>query len=114
MAGNGLPVWLLCPHQIVVRIKSIVLRIPIAYLKVPGDLVGAVYEMMTILAAGRKACTHAGRQQLRTGFGDECQRTFQNIYEFVLVGVPMPQRRLAAGGKLGEVDADLGESERIA
>src|SRR5262249_10028096 len=70
--------------------------------------------MMAVGDAGLEARRIAGSQQSLATVLDQRQLAFEDVDEFVLLLMPMAQRRGGAGLEPGEVDTELGEPGDVA
>ena len=62
----------------------------------------------------RKACAHPWRERDLAPVRHQCGVALQDVDEFILLAVPVKQRRLSAGMQGGQVYAEVLETEQIA
>ena len=71
-------------------------------------------QPVSVASARLEARTHARRQAAATLIGMQGWVAFQDIDKFVLCGVGMAQGRDSARRELGQIDAEVGQSEQVA
>jgi hypothetical protein len=93
-----------------VGIHASVVWVRIANLENLGGPAGSVDQMVSIGLPAPECSAVPGAQELFTGIGDQGQFALQHPDEFVLVTVPVPLARPAAGLDDREIDAEQGEA----
>src|SRR5690606_30914832 len=107
-------VRLLPGHHVQVRIIGGVAGKAVTDLEIDDVLVRAIYQMMAVLSSRRETGDHTWAEDLLASVGNQHGLAFENVYEFVLPAVPVPQGGHGARPERGEVHAEIPEAEYVA
>src|SRR4051794_41733695 len=100
-------------NQIIARVAALIAGRAITHLQVDNVPVRSVHQVMGY-ALRWKSGAHARRQPYLFRFSDQGRFAFHHVDEFVLLAVPVQQRRLPAGGETGQVHPKVLEAEEVA
>jgi len=70
--------------------------------------------MVPVACASLESCAHTRPKQSFPRIGDQSRMPLQNIDQLVLSRMGVPDCRGPAGGKPGEINAEIGQAEQVA